>query len=150
MCARAIFPSSVAPVCTWQRTYPGRDDQPQVMRADLAGVLAHRPQADMIIFLVNELATNAIRHSGSRMTGTFTVRVHDTPGDHVRAEVEDQGSAWNADLHASPPRHGLWFLRTMADDFGAGAGQDGWIVWFRIDDPAAPDGAGGTTPAKGA
>jgi two-component sensor histidine kinase len=150
MCVRAIFPSSVTPVCTWQQTYPGRDDQPRVMRADLAGFLARRPQADSVLFLINELATNAIRHSGSRMTGSFTIRVHDAPGDHVRAEVEDQGSTWTADLHASPPHHGLWFLRTMADAFGADEGSDGWIIWFRINDPPAPDGTHPAAPATGA
>jgi serine/threonine-protein kinase RsbW len=150
MYARAIIPSPASTACTWQRAYPGRGDQLRVMRADLRGVLAGCPCKDSVVFLANELAANAIRHSSSRAAGWFTIRVHDTPGDHVRAEIQDQGSSWDGDLSASPEHHGLWFLRTTADTFGTGGDQAGWIVWFQVNYPQTTTGPDDAAPAKGA
>ena len=90
---------SAWPVPTLERTYPGRLDQGQQVRAALRSFLDDCPVADEVIAGVWELAANACLHSNSKLPGgQFAITVHDFTGDYVYAEVRDQGSTWNADL----------------------------------------------------
>ena len=80
-----------------------------------------------------------IAHSDSgKPGGTFTVRLTHIPGDHVRAEVQDQGSStWDGDLRASARHpHGLYLLLTLSTRCGTGHGTRSRTAWFRIDLPA--------------
>ena len=109
MCDRATLPPT-APV-SWQsctRFFPGRPDQIRSARALLHDFLGSYPAADDAILLISELTGNAISHSASGTPGgTFTVRAR-LSGRCLRAEVEDQGSAWDGDLTTAHAPHGLY------------------------------------------
>ncbi len=77
------------------RIFPGRPDQVTHVRKFVGRVLDGNPVTDDVVFLVSELATNAVLHTASGQGGTFAVaiRQHAT---RVRVEV------WDA------PRTGIW------------------------------------------
>jgi serine/threonine-protein kinase RsbW len=137
------------PARTWEASYPGTPDQVGRVRADLRLLLAGWPLADDVIAVVSELAANAVMHSDSRRPGgTFTVRLGCRPGEHVRAEVADQGSAWHGDLARSTrDQHGLHIVLALATACGTSRDEAGTTVWFRIDHPARP--APGPAPPRG-
>ena len=131
--------ASAWPVPTLERTYPGRIDQGQPVRAALRSFLDKCPVADEVIAVVWELAANACLHSNSsRPDGQFALTVHDFTGDYVYAEVRDQGSTWDADL-SQPAEwpHGLYLMQQLATTYGAAGGRRGWITWFTMNYPAA-------------
>jgi anti-sigma regulatory factor (Ser/Thr protein kinase) len=138
------------PARTWEASYPGTADQVRRVRADLRPLLAGCSLADDVIAVVSELTANAVTHSDSRRPGgTFTVRLGYRPGEHVRAEVADQGSTWHGDLARSArDQHGLHIVLALATASGTSRDEAGTTVWFRIDHPArptpgpAPPGAG--------
>lgn len=131
---------SAHPARTWEASYPGTADQVQRVRADLRPLLADCPLANDVIAVVSELAANAVTHSDSRRAGgTFTVRVGYRPGEHVRAEVADQGSTWHGDLARSArDQHGLQIVLALATACGTSRDEAGTTVWFRVDHPARP------------
>src|SRR6266700_2065723 len=131
--------SSVWPVRTLERTYPGRLGHGQQVRATLRSFLDECPVADEVIVVVWELAANACLHSNSsRPGGQFALTVHDFTGDYVYAEVRDQGSTWDADLSQPAERpHGLYLMQQLATTYGAAGGRRGWIIWFTMNYPAA-------------
>jgi hypothetical protein len=126
------------PVPTLERTYPGRIDQGQLVRAVLRSFLGDCPVADEVIAVAWELAANACLYSNSnRSDGQFAVTVHDFTGDYVYAEVRDQGSTWDADLsQAAECPHGLYLMQQLATTYGAAGGRRGWIIWFTVNYPA--------------
>ncbi len=130
--------SSVWPVRTLERTYPGRLDHGQQLRAALRSFLGDCPVADEVIVGVWELAANACLHSNSKLlSGQFAITVHDFTGDYVYAEVRDQGSTWNADLgQAAEWPHGLYLVQQIAATYGAAGGRCGWLIWFTVNYPA--------------
>lgn len=131
--------ASAWPVPTLERTYPGRIDQGQPVRAALRSFLDECPVADEVITVLWELAANACLHSNSgRPGGQFAFTVHDFTGDYVYAEVRDQGSPWDADLSQPAERpHGLYLMQQLATTYGAAGGRRGWIIWFTMNYPAA-------------
>ncbi len=108
---------------TWEAAYPGRADQLRHVRAALRPQLRGCPVADEVLLLASELAANAIAHSDSGQPGgTFTIRLHHH-GDHIRAEIQDQGSTWDGDLARSARhRHGLYLLLTLSTQCGIDPG----------------------------
>jgi len=134
----AVVPSG--PPAAWERAYPGTADQARHVRAALGPLLAGFPAAAEVILLVHELVANAIIHSNSGTAGgSFTVRLTRIPGGHVTAEVTDQGSAWDADLHASAVhRHGLHLLQELSDACGVRGDEHARTVWFRVGHPGPP------------
>ncbi len=134
----ATAPPPAGPARTWEATYPGTTDQVRHVRAALRPLLRDCPAADDVILLVDEMAANAILHSHSGTPGgTFIVRLRHIPGDHVRAEVQDQGSTWDGDLTRSARYpHGLYLLLTLSTRCGIENGLQSCTAWFRIDYPA--------------
>jgi len=130
--------ASAWPVPTLERTYPGRLDQGQQVRAALRSFLCGCPVADEVIAGVWELAANTCLHSNSKLPGgQFAITVHDFTGDYVYTEVRDQGSTWNADLgQAAEWPHGLYFVQQIAATYGAAGGRRGWLIWFTVNYPA--------------
>ena len=131
--------TSAWPVPTLERTYPGRLDQGQQVRAALRSFLVDCPVADEVIAGAWELAANACLHSNSKLPGgQFAITVHDFTGDYVYAEIRDQGSTWNADLgKAAEWPHGLYLMQQIATTYGSAGGRRGWIIWFTINYPVA-------------
>lgn len=81
------------------------------------------PATDDAVLLISELCTNAVAHSASgRPGGTFTVRAHILDRRYVRAEVEDQGSAWDGNISTAQPPHGLYLLRQLSTTYGTRPG----------------------------
>lgn len=120
------------------RTYPGRPDQIQRVRAQLRELLADCTISDDVILCVSELATNAVLHSNSRTPGgTFTVRATLRRGDHVRIEVEDDGGPWAPRPNDPDRGQGLGILRALASAWGLNGGRDSRTIWARFDWPAA-------------
>jgi anti-sigma regulatory factor (Ser/Thr protein kinase) len=121
---------------TWQQVFPGTPDQLRQVRAALRTFLDGCPATDDVALLITELAANAILHSASGGPGgTFTVRVWHAHGDHVRAEVRDQGSGWDGDIARSAIRpHGLCLLLALAAACGTDGSDRSRTVWFRLDD----------------
>ncbi len=144
----ATAPPPAGPARAWEATYPGTADQVRHVRAALRPLLRDCPAADDVILLADELAANAILFSDSgKPGGTFTVRLQHVPGDHVRAEVQDQGSTWDGDLTRSARRpHGLYRLLTLSTRCGIENGPQSRTAWFHIDDP--PSSATPSPPAR--
>ncbi len=134
----ATQPPPAGTACPWAQTFPGTPDQLRVVRAALRPLLRGFPAADDVILLASELCANAILHSGSSEPGgTFTVRLHHAVGHCVHAEVQDQGSAWDGNLHRSARHpHGLRLVLDLADECGTDPGLRACTVWFRISNPA--------------
>jgi two-component sensor histidine kinase len=131
-----------APTCTWEAAYPGSADQLRQVRADVRSVMADCPVAADVVTVISEMAANAVTHSDSGQPGgTFTVRVSHACGDHVRAEVEDQGSDWDGDLGGSARHpHGLYLVTALAATCGTGRGPGrSRLVWACIADPSRAD-----------
>ena len=119
-------------------TYPGRPEYVGTVRADLRALLDGCPMADDVLVCVSELATNAVLHSHSRLTGgTFTVRGKISPGDYAWIEVEDDGGPWSPGACDPERGHGLDIIRALADDWGIGGDHGGRTVWARFDWPSA-------------
>jgi serine/threonine-protein kinase RsbW len=133
-------PPPPGPAAAWEKTYPGTLDQAREVRAALGALLAGCPLAADVILLASELAANAITHSASgKPGGAFTVRLTHRHGDHVHAEVTDQGSSWPGDLPAAARHpHGLYLLQALSTRCGVRCGTPDRTVWFRIDYPRPP------------
>lgn len=141
MCDRATLPAPTSAASAgWQnctRTFPGDAQQISAARALVADFLYGYTAADDAVLLVSELCTNAVAHSASGLPGgTFTVRAR-LCGAYLHAEVEDRGSAWDGDLSAAMPPHGLYLLRALSTACGARPGDQGWVTWFTIAAPSA-------------
>jgi hypothetical protein len=108
----------------WEGTYPGTAASARQVRAAVRSLLGGCPVTDDVVLVVSELAANAIAHSDSgQCGGTFTVRLNHARGDHVRAEVQDLGSAWDGDLAACARRpHGLYVITALSAACGTSRG----------------------------
>ena len=74
-------------------TYPAELRQVGLTRSALAEWLGGCPQANEVILVASEFATNSVVHSVSRDVGAFTVRA-EVGRDRLRIEVEDGGGPW--------------------------------------------------------
>jgi anti-sigma regulatory factor (Ser/Thr protein kinase) len=90
-------------------TYPAEPRQVGIARSALAGWLTGCPQADEVILVASEFATNSILHSASRHGGAFTVRA-EVRQEYLRIEVEDAG----------------------AGNWGIGGDDRGRVAWARL------------------
>lgn len=121
-----------------ERRYPGRPEQVAQVRAFLAGVLAGCPAAADVILLANELASNAVRHSDSRLPcGEFRVRAEICDEQSVRVEVTDAGGHWaesgsktEPGCEAWPGGRGLLIVEAIASSWGVTGDETGRTVWF--------------------
>ena len=128
------------PQRSWEQSYPGTVGQLCHVRSALRSFLGACPAADDAVRLLSELCANAVMHTDSgNPGGTFTVRAQHTADDHVRGEVQDQGSEWPGDLPASATRpHGLYLLLALASAYGVERTGRAHLVWFRLDCRAGP------------
>jgi two-component sensor histidine kinase len=121
---------------TLARTYPGRPDQIQRVRADLRALLATCPVAEDAILCASELATNATSHSRSGQPGgRLAIHAKVCPGEFVQVEVRDQGGPWADAGNDGDRPHGLDIVRAVAGDGNwgiAGSDADGRAVWVRL------------------
>lgn len=125
-----------APPHAYSRSFPGTPAQVHQARTFLTETIKGFPEADDAVLLLSELCANACAHTASGQPGgTFVVRICAWPGAHLHAEVEDQGSAWDGDLSAAQPPHGLFLLRALSTECGTRRGEHGWITWFTIASP---------------
>lgn len=127
-------PSAEAVIYT--RTYPGRADQIQRVRAGVRALLSGCPIADDVILCASELTANAGVHSDSRLPGgTFTVRATLRSGDYVRLEIDDDGGPW-APKPSDPGRaHGLDILCALASAWGIDGDESARTAWAHFSWP---------------
>jgi anti-sigma regulatory factor (Ser/Thr protein kinase) len=117
-------------VCT--KAFLAAEDQVACTRAFLNHRLAGHPARDIGVLLVSELATNSIRHSGSRFFALTATRI---AGDSLRIAVIDEGHAGIPHLQNVPTDaeggRGMAILDTLARRWGlirqSGIGA---AVWF--------------------
>jgi anti-sigma regulatory factor (Ser/Thr protein kinase) len=117
-------------------TYPGRLDQVQDARHEVARHLTGCPAQDDAMLIVSEFASNAILHSASRGE-FFTIRA-ELHADYVWVEAEDLGGPWRCKQADDRP-HGLDVVQALAGPDGWGVestGDGGRVVWARLDLPA--------------
>ncbi len=119
-------------------TYPGTPEKVSAARADLRSLLEDCPMADDVLVCASELATNAVLHSQSRLTGgAFTVHGKISPGNYAWIEVEDDGGPWSPAACDPERGHGLDIIRALADDWGIDGDHTGRTVWARFDWPSS-------------
>ena len=98
-------------------------------------------EADALVLMLSELATNAVQHAATE----FDVRVRVEPGGHrVRVEVTDGATGFPTpqdQVADAPHGRGLHIVRTLADAWGVEMRRDrpGKTVWFSLP-LAAEDG----------
>lgn len=118
----------------WQKTFPGRVDQPRRVRAELAVVLRAHPDRDEILLAVTELCTNAVVHtrSGSQ-GGTFGVEVTAIGEESLMIAVTDDGAPTVPRLRAPKPTEthfrGLQVVDSLSLDYGDYGDAEGRTVW---------------------
>ena len=113
----------------YQAAYHGRPDQVSAVRAAVAAHLAGCPVTDDAVLIVSEIATNAVRHSGSAGE-FFSVRVTRHQG-WVWIECEDLGGPWQCQTDEDRP-HGLSIVDALAEEWGVDGGPSGRVVWARL------------------
>ncbi|PRY01576.1 ATP-binding protein [Allonocardiopsis opalescens] len=133
-----------------RRRFTGSADQVREARRYVDGLIDQDcPVRDDALWLVSELATNAIEHTSSA-GGSFEVAVGQRPGA-LRVEVRDEGAEdeprWRrADLAGLDEEsgRGLGFVQLLAQRWGCDGGPDGRSVWFELDwSPARAAGRSG-------
>jgi two-component sensor histidine kinase len=109
---------------------------PRAFRRKLQAVdqLADGMRPDLEL-LVDELASNVVRHSGLGRDATMEMRVHIQPG-HVRVEMRDPGRGFAAEMRrpGESGGYGLILVDRLASRWGIGDGPGGY-VWFELDRP---------------
>jgi len=125
--------SSAVEVARYTGTYPGRPDQVQHARKDVARYLAGHPATDDAILITSELASNAIVHSSSNGQ-SFILRAEIYPG-HIWLEVEDLGGPWVLTPRDTGRPHGLDVVEALAGpgNWGVDGDQAGRVVWCRLE-----------------
>src|SRR5580698_9852716 len=104
-------------------------------------------EADALVLMLSELATNAVQHAATE----FEVGVLVAPDGHqVRIEVTDAAAGFPTPedpIADAPHGRGLHIVRTLADAWGIEMRRDppGKTVWFSL--PLAA--GGGAAPATG-
>ena len=125
--------SSALEALRYTGTYPGRPDQVQRARKDVARYLAGHPAADDAVLITSELASNAILHSSSNGQ-SFIVRAEIYPGC-IWLEVEDLGGPWILRPRDACRPHGLDVVEALTgpDNWGVDGDHAGRAVWCRLE-----------------
>jgi anti-sigma regulatory factor (Ser/Thr protein kinase) len=112
--------------------------------ADLKPHIAQEKVYDDLVFMVNELVTNSIRHARIGISGKILLSVQADPRC-VRAEVRDDGPGFDETAERSPTLDegsgwGLYLVERLADRWGVTHHKSrGVSVWFEIDEPGSRD-----------
>jgi anti-sigma regulatory factor (Ser/Thr protein kinase) len=116
-----------------QRTYPGKPASVPKARHFIASALHGLPEPvqEVVGLMVSELATNAVRHTGS----SFTIHVEVAHGT-VRVEVTDPGPGEpvkRSPRPTDPNGRGLRIVETLATEWGVlPVSPRGKTVWFSV------------------
>ena len=108
--------------------------------ADLRSHVAGEKVYDDLVFMVNELVTNSIRHARIGASGKILLSVQADPG-RLRAEVRDDGPGFDETAERSPTMDeasgwGLYLVERLASRWGVTPHEGGGVsVWFEIDGP---------------
>ena len=135
--ATRLFPATSASVGQARRFLVGQ----------LPPAVSRNGDADGVVLMLSELATNALQHAATE----FEVAVLVAPdGRHVRVEVRDGGSGFPTppeQVPDAPHGRGLHIVRALADAWGIEVRRDhhGKTVWFSA--PLSAPGEAG--PAAG-
>jgi serine/threonine-protein kinase RsbW len=118
----------------WQMTFPGLEDQPRRVRAELAVVLRAHPDVDDILLAASELCTNAVVHTRSgRQGGTFVVEVTAIGEESLMIAVTDDGASTAPRPRAPKPTEthfrGLQVVDSLSLDYGDYGDAEGRTVW---------------------
>jgi len=117
----------------WCCAFPGLAEEVAHARHFVASLTAERSCVDDAVLIVSELATNAVRHSQSGVTGGWFLVVVSFGDDFVRIEVVDQGSEHEPRLcdatHQEEGGRGLVLIAACAKDWGVKNWPNGRSVW---------------------
>jgi hypothetical protein len=121
----------------WQGTFPGVEDQPRRVRAELAVVLRAHPDLDEILLVASELCTNAVVHTRSRRQGgTFSVEVTAIGEESLMIAVTDAGAPTVPRVRAPKPTEthfrGLQVVDSLSlahGDYGDAEGRTVWALF---------------------
>lgn len=118
----------------WRMTFPGREDQPRLVRRELAGVLREHPDLDDILLAASELCSNAVVHTRSGDPGgTFAVAVTAIGKESLMVAVSDEGASASPRLLAPKPTQthfrGLQVVEGLSLKYGVDGGAEGRTVW---------------------
>jgi PAS domain S-box-containing protein len=131
--ATRLFPATTASVGQARRFLVGQ----------LPAAVARSEDADALVLMLSELATNAVQHAATE----FEVAVRVAPdGSRVRVEVSDGAVGFPTppeQVPDAPHGRGLHIVRALADAWGIEMQRDrpGKTVWFSLP-LSEPDGAG--------
>jgi len=111
-----------------------------------------REDADALVLMLSELATNAVRHAATEYV--VSVRVVDD-GRRVLVEVSDAAAGYpmpQEQVGDAPHGRGLHIVRTLADAWGVDEQRDrpGKTVWFSSTLAARDDAPAGEDPPAAA
>jgi anti-sigma regulatory factor (Ser/Thr protein kinase) len=117
----------------WNQVFPAREEQLTLVRRAVSKATADRPECNVVILLANELAANAIKHSGSELFGLIVTRT--TTG--LRIAVVDEGRTGFPHLREkiTEAEHGrgLQLIDDLAQRWGIVRQPGiGVAVWFDI------------------
>ena len=127
--------SHAAAVIPRIRVFDGLPGEIRNVRRFVSRAIDGCPDADDVTLLASELATNAVRHTASGKSATFSVSVL-AEGVRVRVEVHDLGSPANPAIRQpeAPGESGagLALVEAIADRWGFHGSRQGRVVWFEI------------------
>jgi PAS domain S-box-containing protein len=118
-------------------------------------LLGHVPsasdsEADALVLMLSELATNAVQHAATEFEVGVGVAAD---GHHVRVEVTDSAAGFPTPQEQAADAHhgrGLHILRTLAEAWGIELRRDrpGKTIWFSLPLGADDDGGSSVGPAE--
>ncbi|MGW1531110.1 ATP-binding protein [Streptomyces aureus] len=123
----------------WCRPFPGLPQQVAEARYFVAALMeAEGPRmVENAVFIVSELASNAVRHSRSGRKGGWFLVIVVLDDDRVRIEVIDEGGDDRPQLLAANDweeegGRGLLLMATCAKDWGVKERMHGRSVWAEL------------------
>ena len=117
-----------------RRVFTGEERQLAEVRHWVDALVRPCACRDDVISVVTELASNAIRHTGSGRGGTFAVEVTQSR-DVIRVAVADAGSAREPRvIEEAEGEHGrgLLLVRNLSWRMGVTGGDSGRVVWAEV------------------
>lgn len=123
--------------CEFTVTLPGVPGSVPTVRAQVSNFLTGCPRLDDVLLVLSELASNAVRHSDSRLPGHYFQVSVLRADDAVRVEVHDDGSAQHEPA-IQPQRddtlggRGLHITEELTRDWGTHTDGSGRVVWYVV------------------
>jgi hypothetical protein len=118
----------------WRRAFLGQERQLGELRRWLTGLLPDRPARDDVVLVAVELATNAVKFTGSGHGGWFIVEIAWYRGA-VRVAVADEGAPTGPRLIDDPlgeQGRGLQMVRALSVNAGVTGDERGRLVWADV------------------